>query len=143
MNRLSGALVGGFAGALATNVLHQALRPAPDAPRVDLLGMQATAKALRAIGVAPPIGRRLYGTTFAGDVLSNTAYFALAGFAPRRARSAGLVLGALAGIGAVALPPRLGLDEKPTARTATTRALTIAYYGLGGIVAGIVIRRLR
>jgi hypothetical protein len=102
--------------------------------------MQVVAK-LTSIRTSPPRGRALYTVTLAGDILSNTAYFAAIGIFPRRqAPLNGLLLGALAGIGAVVLPPRLRLAETPTGRTTATKLLTIALYAAGGLATGLALR---
>ncbi len=144
MNAFTKAVAAGALGAITTNVLHELTRRiVPDAPRVDLLGMQALAKSLRSAGGDPPSGDGLYGLTLIGDLLSNSAYFSAVGFGSGgSAVPLGLALGAAAGIGAVFLPPRLGLDEKPTARTPTTEAITVALYTAGGLAAGLAYSRL-
>ncbi len=140
------ALVAGAAGALTTNVLHELIRRMrSDAPRVDLLGMQALAKASEAAGAPVPRGGALYLTTLAGDLASNTAYFALVATAQRSKGAqiaVGTALGVVAGIGAVVLPRPLGLTTATTSRTPATALLTIALYTAGGFVAGAVARRL-
>ncbi|GAC1307312.1 MAG: hypothetical protein NVSMB21_11110 [Vulcanimicrobiaceae bacterium] len=139
------ALLAGATGAVATNLLHEIVRRRrDDAPRVDLLGMQALAKSADAGGFTPPRGRALYLATLAGDLCSNTAYFALVGAAgaARRRVAAGIALGALGGVGAVLLPRPLGLATGPTARTRTTALTTVALYAAGGCVAGTVARAL-
>jgi hypothetical protein len=142
MNRLSRAIAAGVLGALTTNLLHEIVRrTVPDAPRVDLLGMQGLARGAKALGVPVPTGRRLYLLTLAADLISNSAYFALAAIPPRRfVRASGLALGVCAGIGAVVLPAPLDLAAETTARTTLTRLLTCALYTAGGIVSGLAAR---
>ena len=85
----------------------------------------------------------MQATALAGDLVSNTLYYALVGMLrPRHAGSAGGGLGLLAGLGAVLLPPVMGLGSKPGARHKRTIAMTIAYYTLGGLVAVAVDRAL-
>jgi hypothetical protein len=142
MNRLSRAISAGVLGSLTTNVLHEIVRRmVPDAPRVDLLGMQGLAKGAKALGVPVPTGRRLYFITLAADLISNSAYFALAAIPPRRfVRASGWALGICAGIGAVVLPRPLDLAAETTARTALTRVLTCTLYTAGGVVSGLAAR---
>ena len=144
INAFTKAVAAGAVGAITTNVLHELTRRiVPDAPRVDLLGMQALAKGLRSAGSDTPTGDDLYGLTLVGDLLSNSAYFSAVGFGSAGSAVAlGVALGAAAGIGAVFLPPRMGLDEKPTARTPTTEAITVALYTAGGLAAGMTYRAL-
>lgn len=135
----------GAVGAVTTTLLHEfSRRLLPDAPRVDLLGMQALAQGLRAVGLAVPGGRPLYGLTLAGDLVSNTAYFSLVSASPQaRAPLAGLALGVAAGLGAVYLPPVLGLNAQLTTRTRTTGLLTVALYTIGGLAAGLSVQGWR
>jgi len=144
MNVVVKATVAGAAGAVTTTLLHELTRRvAPDAPRVDLLGMQALTRALEAVGVQPPSGDALYNLTLAGDLVSNSAYFALVGVGSRdNAMAAGAALGVAAGLGAVYLPRPLGLSAGPTTRTGHTRALTVALYAAGGIAVGVAYRAL-
>ena len=144
MNVFVKATVAGVSGAVTTTLLHEfTRRVAPDAPRVDLLGMQALARALGAVGIRPPAGDALYNLTLAGDLVSNSGYFALVGVGSRdNAMVAGAALGVAAGLGAVYLPKPLGLSAGPTKRTGQTRALTVALYAAGGIAAGAVYRAL-
>ncbi len=139
MNAASQAAVAGAAGAVTTNVLHEITRRlTPDAPRVDLLGMQALARGLQFLGFEAPVGGTLYRLTLAGDLVSNSAYFALVARGPQdMALPVGAALGVLAGIGAVVLPQRLGLSATPTERTTMTKALTVLLYTAGGIAAGL------
>ncbi len=144
MNALMKAIAAGAAGACTTNILHEITRRlTPDAPRVDLLGMQALARLLRASGATPPTGRTLYNATLASDLASNTAYFGVVGAAGReRAVALGAALGLVAGAGAVLLPPALDLSGGTTGRTGATAALTVALYTAGGLVAGVAYRAL-
>ncbi|MBD5655595.1 MAG: hypothetical protein IAI50_10530 [Candidatus Eremiobacteraeota bacterium] len=134
-------LLAGAVGAVTTNLLHEIVRRSvPDAPRVDLLGMQALSK-LVATQTEPPKGRNLYFLTLAGDLLSNAVYFSLIGIGPRaHAVKLGMFVGTLAGIGAVVLPGPLGLSETPTSRTRKTEMLTVALYAAGGLATGIALR---
>jgi hypothetical protein len=144
MNTIATAMTAGAAGALTTNVLHELTRrTASNAPRVDLLGMQALAKGCDLVGLAAPKGDALYRATLAGDLLSNGVYFAAVALAPSRSLAAGFLLGAAAGIGAVALPGPLRLSSEPTARTAATAVLTVLLYTAGGLAAGLLYERLR
>lgn len=137
------ALGSGFAGALAVTALNEsARRVIPHAPRLDALGMRALAGSVRLTGEAPPQGERLRGAALVGDLLSNTLYYSLAAAGGRnRAWLLGALLGAGAGAGAAWLPPRIGLGRQP-GETAATRAMTVAWYLTGGLVAAAALRRL-
>lgn len=144
MKAFSRAIAAGAVGAATTNVLHELVRRSTrDAPRVDLLGMQALAHLLSAAGTEVPDHGALYGLTLAGDLISNSGYFALLGVAPGdRTLIAGAALGLVAGLGAVYLPGPLGLSTRPTDRGAATRVITVALYGAGGLAAGRAYRAL-
>jgi hypothetical protein len=134
------AMVSGLAGAAALNVIHESARALiPHAPRVDVIGRRALAKSYRALGHMPPEDPALYYRTMVADVASNAAYYAMVGAGdPRNAIRRGLALGALAGLGAVVLPQRMGLGRQPGQRTPWTELMTVGWYTLGGVVAGVV-----
>jgi hypothetical protein len=144
MNRFTRAVVACAVGSLTTNVLHElARRTRSDAPRIDLLGMQALAKSLNLLKLPAPTGRTLYGATLAADLITNSVYFSLVGAASReRSIVAGAAIGVLAGCGAVMLPPQLGLATQLTNRTPFTRAMSVALYTAGGLAAGYTQRAL-
>jgi hypothetical protein len=138
VNLLRG-LAAGAAGAAAVTALHQTARPAlRHPPRMDVLGKRA----LKRAGVRLH-GRELEQAALAGDLLANTAYFALAAAGlPRNAPWRGLALGVAAGVGALFVPQRVGLGSRPSRAEASTAALTVAWYAAGGLVAGLVARSL-
>jgi hypothetical protein len=143
MNSIANAAAAGICGAITTNALHELTRRTiPDAPRVDVLGMQALAKMLDSAGANVPKGRSLYNATLAADIVSNGAYFSGVA-AGRNAVLTGFVLGLTAGIGAVLLPKPMGLAAEPTARTGVTAVLTTLLYTAGGLAAGLMYERLR
>jgi hypothetical protein len=142
--KLLPSLAAGFAGALALTALHETvrhLRP-HDAPRMDVLGMRALRKLLGKANAPQPDDETLFDLTMAGDILSNGLYYSLVG-SGRNALARGLALGALAGAGGVLLPGPLGLGEAPSGRTPQTQAMTVAWYTVGGLVAGLVAQGLR
>ena len=133
------ALAAGFAGAIALTALHETarrLRP-QDAPRMDVLGERGLRKLLRLEDLPQPDHETVYSATMLGDVLSNGLYFSLVG-SGRHSLRRGLGLGVLAGVGGVLLPGPLGLGTAPSRRTPQTEAMTVAWYTVGGLVAGLV-----
>jgi hypothetical protein len=132
------ALEGGLAGAAALTLVHEAVRKVvPGAPRMDLLGMTALAKALKSLRLKVPNENKLYGWTLFGDLVSNALYYSLAGVGARKyilLRS--LILGLTAGAGAIAVPKYTSLNENYSNRTKKTASLTLAWYLVGGLVAG-------
>ncbi|MFL6230884.1 MAG: hypothetical protein ACJ741_19080 [Pyrinomonadaceae bacterium] len=129
------ALGSGLVGAVALTAIHEtARRFLTDAPRMDVLGMRAVAKSLRAFDQEAPVP--LHEITLAGDILSNSLYYSLVAVGDARtAMLRGAALGAAAGVGAVLLPEPLGLGAQPS-RSAATQAMTVAWYLAGGLAAG-------
>ena len=138
------ALGSGLAGAVALTAIHETIRRvSPDAPRMDVLGMRAIARTLRAAGEDVPDEDTLFNVTLAGDVVSNSLYYALVGLGdPRRATARGALLGLAAGLGAVLLPGPLGLGTDASARTRETQLMTVALYTAAGLVAGAAMQSL-
>lgn len=139
------SLAGGFAGAGVLTLLHEILRKKdPDAPRMDLLGMDALSKLIKMAGGEPPEKQRLFGITMAGDMASNAMYYSMAGTGDeKKVWERGLLLGLAAGAGAVFLPKPLGLNEEPSNRTLETKLMTVALYTTGGLVTAAVISLLK
>ena len=138
------SLAAGFAGAIALTVLHETarrLRP-QDAPRMDVLGERGLRKILSLEDLPQPDAATAYRATMLGDILSNGLYYSLVG-GGKHGLERGAVLGALAGAGGVLLPGPLGLGTAPSNRTPQTQAMTVAWYTIGGLVAGTVARALR
>ena len=138
------AIGGGIAGAVALTLVHEtARRVIPHAPRVDVIGVRAIARPLRAAGYRPPRYNTLHNAALAGELVSNSAYYSLIGVGdPSRALRRGATLGLLAGAGAALLPPLIGLGQQPHRRTPFTQILTIAWYFLGGLAAAGAYRAL-
>jgi hypothetical protein len=131
------SLAAGLAGAAVLTAVHETTRRiTSDAPRMDILGERAIAKSMRAAGMTPPRGKRLHNLALGGDVVSNSLYYSLVGSrGGTNALVRGGLLGLLAGIGAVVLPPYLGLGRAPRGTTPRVKAMTVAYYTLGGLAA--------
>lgn len=138
------SLGGGLAGACAVTLIHESVRKiVPNAPRMDLLGMNAISKGLNAAGIKAPTGNKLYTMALAGDILSNAIYYSFAGVGKEKniwLKSS--MLGLAAGVAAVALPASLGLDEKHSARTTETRLMTVGLYVAGALVATAIMKLL-
>jgi general stress protein 26 len=135
------ALAAGLSGAVALTVAHEAGRRfLPYAPRMDRVAGRGIA---RLLGSASPRGPALYLSALGGDLLANSLFYA-AGFArgPRRPWTRGLLLGTLAGLGAVTLPKRLGIEPPRRARRPSSHRLTVAWYALAGLAAAGCYRAL-
>lgn len=138
-------IAGGMAGAAALNILHETVKHLDHmAPRIDLVGEEALTEIIKSAGAEPPKGNSLYAATLAGDILSNTLYYSLIGVGKKRnllLRGAGY--GLAAGVGALVLTKPLGLSDAPVTRSNKTKALTVAWYFIGGLVAAMTIKSLK
>ena len=136
------SLGGGLAGACAVTLIHESVRKiVPKAPRMDLLGMNAISKGLNTAGIKTPTGNKLYTMALAGDILSNSIYYALAGTGNEKniwLKSS--MLGLAAGVAAITLPGPLGLEEKHSARTIETKLMTVGLYVAGALVATAIMK---
>ncbi|MBC6991433.1 hypothetical protein [Hymenobacter sp. BT491] len=130
------ALGSGLAGAVVLNVVHETVRRIrrDDAPRMDLFGERGLRKLFDKAGVAAPNHKTLYYMTLAGDLLSNGLYYSFIGRG-KNAWRRGALLGLAAGVGGVLLPGPMGLGKAPSNRTPQTKAMTVAWYLLGGLAA--------
>ncbi|WP_069658263.1 hypothetical protein [Arcticibacter eurypsychrophilus] len=131
------AIIAGFAGAIALNVLHEAVKRLDSkAPRVDLIGKEALSKTLKGVGLTPPSGASLTEAALVGDIFSNTLYYSLIGSGKGNKNwIKGIMLGLSAGVGALSLPKQMGLNDTPVTKNLRSETLTVAYYTIGGIVA--------
>ncbi|MGI4751827.1 MAG: hypothetical protein ACRYFB_14440 [Janthinobacterium lividum] len=144
--KLTTALAGGLAGAVALNLIHESYRKFDaDAPKIHLIGEEALLKMLKAANLPLPKNRdELYKWTMAGDIISNAAYYSLIAVGkPKGLLNRGLILGLAAGIGGVLTPKKMGLNNTPTDRTTETKVLTILWYTLGGLAAAGVMKAFK
>jgi hypothetical protein len=135
------ALISGLAGATALTVAHEVLRKQiPDAPRMDVLGMEVMQKALNAFGInTAQANGNLFKSALAGDIISNTLYYS--GVGGRRGMGAwirGGMLGLSAGLGIIGLSPKLGFSKSSSCKNMSTCAATVGLYVLGGLAAAAV-----
>lgn len=140
--KIATALLSGLAGACALTILNETIRRIdPDAPRLDLLGMNTVKKGIKKTGAEPPTGKNLYWTSMFTDIIGNTLYYSIAGLGHKKTRiSKGLMLGLSAGISATSLPKTVGVSDKPVNKTDKTRFMTIAWYVIGGLVTSAVMK---
>ena len=131
------ALVSGLIGACTLTLIHEtARRVAPNAPRMDILGMRAISQSLRAVGVHPPDDKSLHRASLAGDLLANSLYYSLVGVGREKSIwLRGAALGIAAGIGGVMLPEPMGLGGEPSGRSHATKAMTVGWYLAGALAA--------
>jgi len=142
--KLISSIGGGIAGALALTLLHQILKQTDsDAPRMDLLGMQALKKGINELNQPMPDDKNLYQIALVSDIVSNAIYYSL-GVAGKKKYiwPKGALAGITAGLGAVFLPKSLGLNPAYSSRTLRTKAFTTGIYLLGGLVASAVAKKI-
>lgn len=134
--------LGGVAGAAALTVVNEVVKKiSADAPRLDLLGENALARFMKGNDFVSKTTEKLF--PLAGDLVSNSLFYGMArGNTPSNTLIRGTLLGLGAGIAAVALPQKLDLDAKHTAKTTQTKIMTVAWYLLGGLVAAAVINTI-
>ena len=136
--------IGGLAGACALTLLNEGAKKLDkDAPKMDLLGMNAVARLTKGNSLITQAADKLFPVALAGDLVSNSLYYSMAESGDgKNTLIRGTLLGIAAGLGAVLLPGTLGLDESATGRTTKTKALTIAWYVIGGLVAAAAINAM-
>jgi hypothetical protein len=101
---------------------------------MDLLGRRAIKKSLDATGQDTKPRAELQRWALLGDIASNTIYYAsIARGAGRAKWSRALVLGTAAGVGAMALPPFIGLGRAPNSQYTSTRLMTLGLYLTGAL----------
>ncbi|WP_374163273.1 hypothetical protein [Arcticibacter sp. MXS-1] len=141
--KILSAIGGGLAGALAVTLIHEVVkRVDSEAPRMDLLGMDALSKILRHSEQPVPSEDKLFKATLAGDIISNAAYYSFAVARNKKVWTSGSLLGLAAGIGAVVLPKYIGLNPAHSNKTAKTQILTTSLYLAGGLIASAVAKSL-
>ena len=136
MTRMERSLASGAAGALVLTTIHDlARRHVYYAPRMDVVAMRGFDRILPG---NYHHSRRLYRLALAGDLVANSLYYSVVPAASTAATwMRGTVLGAIAGLGALLLPKRMGLGEPPYSRYRTNQVMTIAWYLAGGAAAAI------
>ncbi|MBW8683766.1 hypothetical protein K1Y79_05425 [Chitinophaga sp. B61] len=133
------SLTSGLVSSVALTLLHQTLKNnVSHAPRMDKLGMEALESTMESVGMALPSKNKRYYATMAGDIAGNAGYYALVGANPKNSIVTGAALGLMAGIGALALPEKLGLSQKYSNETTKTQLLTLGLYVSAGLIAGVV-----
>ncbi len=137
-------MIGGLAGAFTLSVLNEtAKRIDTRANHLDLLGMNAIAKVIKGHGLKKFLLGQTNQASLGGDLMTSSMYYGLArGADAKQTIVRGSLLGLSAGMGAVALSKPLGLDERAANVPVQTKALTIACYLIGGLVAAGVMTLL-
>lgn len=137
--------IGGLAGACTLTLLNESVKKLDkDAPRMDLLGMNAAARLMKGNSILAQTAENLFPVALAGDLVTNSLYFSMAeGGNKKDTLIRGTLLGLAAGFGVVVLPKTLGLNEEATTRTMKTKILTVTWYLIGGLVAAAAINLMQ
>lgn len=131
-------MIAGFAGAIALNILHETIRKNfRNVPHINELGEEALSKITQNSSLQIEGENSLYAATLAGDIISNGLYYATT------STENDLASGLIAGIGAVTLPKKLGLNEKPVAENLQKKAMTVGYYIFGAMVTKFVYNKIK
>jgi hypothetical protein len=127
----------GLVGAASVTLLNYlGKRYLPWAPQLDILGLRLVTAAFSKAGMQPPRAFPLKLFALIADLVSNSIFYGLVGLGkPRTAWLRGVALGLAMGVGAVALPIRLGVGNDTTGRTPMSKVGTILWYVLGGFLA--------
>lgn len=132
-------ILAGLGGAIALNLLHEIVRNNFDnVPEVNKVGEKALNKSLETVDMKITDKDQLYAATLAGDVISNGIYYAAtatSGF--------NLVSGVAAGVGAVILPEKMGLDDSPVAGSTQKKLMTVGYYLFGAVVTKLIYDKIK
>ncbi|GEN74813.1 hypothetical protein [Chryseobacterium hagamense] len=132
-------IIAGLGGAIALSLLHEAVRRNFDnVPEINKVGEEALNKALDKADMKITNQDQLYAATLAGDVIGNGMYYATtatSGF--------NIASGLAMGLGALALPEKLGLDEKPVAENTRKKVMTVAYYLFGAVITKFIYDKIK
>lgn len=131
-------MLAGLGGALALNLLHEVIRKNCDnVPHINELGEEALQKATENTPFEISDPDKLYAATLAGDIVSNAVYYGMT------ATNHNFTSGIAAGIGAIALPSKMGLDESPVAENNKKKIMTVGYYLFGAIVTKLIYDKIK
>lgn len=136
MTQVGLSFASGAAGAFTLTAIHQmALRHLDYAPRMDVVAMRGLDRILPGYYHH---SRRLHRLALVGDLIGNSLYYSVI---PASTSAAtwirGVTLGAIAGLGALLLPERIGLGEPPYSQYRPNQIMTVAWYLAGGAAAAL------
>lgn len=139
------SLASGAIGAGVLTLIHQSAKGRlPRAPRMDVVGMRAIDHVTQWIGARVLPRPQLHRAALAGDLIANSLYYSMVvGRTPAETWRRGLMLGAMAGVGALSLPERLGLGTPPGSGSRSNQLMTVAWYVLGGLAAAAAANAFR
>ena len=128
-------LISGFTGAVTLTFVHQWLKnTVKDAPRVDLLGVEAIESFIEKLNLKKPSQKTLYNLSLAGDLIFNSIYYSSVAYG-KNPLIKGIALGTGAGSGVINLPGTLNLNEKLISKNFKQALLSFGIYLIGGLTA--------
>nr|WP_314498800.1 hypothetical protein [uncultured Chryseobacterium sp.] len=131
-------ILAGLGGAIALNILHETIRKNFDnVPHINELGEEALLKMTDHTPLNITGENSLYAATLAGDIISNGLYYATT------ATNHNFTSGLLAGVGAIALPNKMGLDDTPVAENNKKKIMTVGYYVFGAWVTKLIYDKIK
>lgn len=145
LSPVSKAFASGAIGAGVLTLIHQSARGRlPRAPRMDVVGMRAVDRVTEWMGARVLPRPQLHRAALAGDMIANSLYYSMVpGRTPAATWQRGLMLGAMAGVGALSLPERIGLGTPPDSNSRSNQLMTVAWYVLGGLAAAAAANAFR
>lgn len=131
-------MLAGLGGAIALNLLHEIVRKNfDDVPHINEVGEEAVQKMTDSTAFEISDPDKLYAATLAGDILSNAIYYGTT------ATNHNFTSGIAAGIGALVLPQKLGLNDQPVAENNKKKIMTVGYYVFGALVTKFIYDKIK
>jgi hypothetical protein len=134
------SITSGVAGAASLTLLHElARRRLPYAPRMDLVAMRGLRRLVPGLREPNVRSKQLHTLALAGDLVSNSVYYAAVAAPTARATwTRAAVLGTAAGAGALLLPEPMGLGTPPHSEDRRNQLMTVTWYLAGALAAAAV-----
>lgn len=134
-------ILAGLGGAIVLTILNESLKHLHgDMPRIELVGEEAVQKTASYFGIDIENQDALFGASLVGDLVSNTAYFSLIEGEGNQLWTKAASAGVFAGLGAINIPSKIGLNDEPVTKTNNTKLLTIGYYLAGALATAAIVR---
>lgn len=131
-------MLAGLGGAIALNLLHEIIRKNfNNVPHINELGEEALQKVTDSTPLEISDPDKLYAATLAGDIVSNTVYYGTT------ATNHHFTSGLAAGIGAIVLPQKMGLNDQPVAENNQKKIMTVGYYLFGALVTKLIYDKIK
>ena len=131
-------MLAGLGGAIALNLLHEIVRKNCDnVPHINEVGEEALKKMTDSTALEISDPDKLYAATLAGDIVSNTIYYGTT------ATNHNFTSGLAAGVGAIVLPQKLGLNDQPVAENNRKKIITVGYYLFGALVTKFIYDKIK